>query len=91
MPLQQSRYSAEETARRGDELYERHIRHQVEKTHAGKVVAIDIDSGTYAIDDNALAASKRLFTQCPDAEIWCIRIGQRALRHFGGRPLQGNR
>ena len=65
MPLQQSRYSAEETARRGDELYERHIRHQVEKTHAGKVVAIDSDSGSYAIDDNALAASKRLFIQRP--------------------------
>lgn len=88
---QQSRYSAEETARRGDELYERHIRHQVEKTQSGKVVAIDIDSGSYAIDDNVLAASKRLFTQRPAAEIWCIRIGQRALRHFGGRPLQGNR
>ena len=66
---QQSRYSAEETARRGDELYERHIRHQVEKTHAGKVIAIDIDSGSYAIDDNALTASKRLLTQRPDADM----------------------
>ena len=88
MSLQQSRYSAEETARRGDELYEREIRRQVETAHYGKVVAIDIDSGSYVVDDNALAASERLFTQHPNAEIWCIRIGHRALYHMGGRPIK---
>lgn len=86
----QSRYSAEETGRRGDELYERDIRRQVETAHYGKVVAIDIDSGSYVVDDNALAASERLFTQHPSAEIWCIRIGHRALYHMGGRPTKKN-
>ena len=62
----------------------------MEKTHYGKVVAIDIDSGSYIVDDNALAASERLFTQRPDAEIWCIRIGHRALYHLGGRPVRKN-
>lgn len=54
MTTRQPRYSAEETARRGDEIYERDIRAQVEGTHRAKVVAIDIDSGEYVIDDNAL-------------------------------------
>ena len=56
MSVQQPRYSAEETARRGDEIYERTIRAQVEATSYGKVVAIDVETGAYAIDDTALAA-----------------------------------
>ena len=89
MTTRQPRYSAEETARRGDEMYERHIRPHVEMTHHGKVVAIDIDSGAYVVDDNALAASERLCAQHPDAEIWCVRVGHRALYRLGGRPRQG--
>lgn len=83
---QEPRYSAEETARRGDEIYERHIRPQVEADQRGKVVAIDVDSGAYALDDNALAASERLLAEHPDAEIWCVRIGHRALHRVGSRP-----
>ena len=88
MPTRQPRYSAQETARRGDEIYERDIRPQVEATHHGKVVAIDIDSGAYILDDTALAASERLLAQYPHAEIWCVRVGHRALHHIGGRPMQ---
>jgi hypothetical protein len=36
MFTRQPRYSAEETARRGDAIYERDIRAQVEATHRGK-------------------------------------------------------
>ena len=35
----------EETARLGDEIYERDIRRQVEAEHHGDIVAIDVDSG----------------------------------------------
>src|SRR5215831_8108335 len=89
MPTRQPRYSAEETARRGDAIYERDIRAQVEPTQRGKVAAIDVDSGAYAIDDNALTASERLLAQHPEAEIWCVRVGSRVLYHIGGRPLRG--
>lgn len=86
MSIQQPRYSAEETARRGDEIYERAIRPHVETAHYGKVVAIDIDSESYIIADNALVASERLLMQHPEAEIWCVRVGHRVLHHIGGRP-----
>ena len=80
---------AEETARLGDEIYERDIRHQVEVDHHGEVVAIDVDSGNWAIGDNVIAATDRLWTQHPAAyDIWCLRVGYRALYHFGGRPLR---
>ncbi len=89
MPIRQSQYSAEETARRGEEIYERAIRPRVETIHYGKVVAIDVDTENYLIADNALAASERLLKQYPKAEIWCMRVGHRALHRIGGRPLKG--
>lgn len=86
MSVQQPRYSAEETARRGDEIYERQIRAQVEADNRGRVVAIDVESGAYVVGDNALVASERLLAKYPEAEIWCVRIGYRAL-HCIGRGL----
>lgn len=89
MPVQSSRYSAEETARRGDEIYDQQIRSQVEESHRGKVVAIDIDSGTYAIAEDALSAFRQLLARIPNAEIWCVRVGHRALHRMGGHILGG--
>jgi hypothetical protein len=87
MSAQQPRYSAEETAWRGDALYKRTICAQVEATHYGKVVAIDIETGAYAVDDTALAAARRLRAQHPDAAVWFVRIGHRALHRIGRRPI----
>ncbi|MDQ3659261.1 MAG: hypothetical protein M3338_06255 [Actinomycetota bacterium] len=86
MSPQQPSYSAEETARCGDEIYEREIRARVEAGNHGKVVAIDIETGAYAIDENALAAAKRLRAQRQNAEIWFVRVGHRALHRIGLRP-----
>jgi 23S rRNA maturation mini-RNase III len=88
MTVRQSRYSAEETAQRGDAIYEREIRAQIEPAYRGKVVAIDVDSGAYVVADDALTASERLLSEHPAAEIWCIRIGSRVLHHIGGRPVR---
>lgn len=78
------RYSAEETARRGDELYEREIRARVEAGNQGKIVAIDIETGACAVDETALAATHRLRAQHPDAEIWFVRVGHPTLRRTYG-------
>ena len=59
------RRSREETARLGKEIYERDIRHLVETDHQGEVVAIDIDSGSYALGKNAIVASDDLRDQHP--------------------------
>jgi 23S rRNA maturation mini-RNase III len=89
MSLQTSRYSAEETARRGDEIYEQQIRSLVEDGNRGKVVAIDVESGAYAVAEDALSASHDLLDRLPDAEIWCVRVGSRALYRMGGTSLRG--
>ena len=80
-----TRRHAEETARLGDEIYERDIRPQVEATHHGEIVAIDVDSGSWAIADSELAAAKRLRAQRPDAiDVWLLRVGYRAIAGIGG-------
>ena len=81
--------TAEETERLGDQIYERDIRRRIEADHQGEVVAIDVDTGSWAIGDNVIAATDQLRTQCPDAvDVWLVRVGYRALHHFGGRPLR---
>lgn len=87
MSLQQP-LSAEETARRGDEIYEQRIRSQVEAGNHGKIVAIDVETGAYALEETALAASRRLQAQQPNAEVWFVRVGHRALHHIGARSLR---
>ena len=78
-----------EIARLGREIYERDIRGQVEETHHGEVVAIDVDSGTWAVGGNVIAATRRLRKKRPGAvNVLSERVGYQALRHFGGRPLR---
>ena len=77
------RLSRKETARRGDEIYQRDIRAQVEADHDGEVVAIDVVSGAWALGDSVLAARDRLEELQPDAiDVWLLRVGHRALTHF---------
>ena len=85
MPISQPRYSKEEFARRGDAIYERDIRPQIEANNAGKFVVIDIETGDHEIDEDELTASDRLLSRIPDAQMWTRRIGSRYARRFGPR------
>ena len=87
MSVRQRRYSKEELARRGQELYEASIRQQVESGNTGKIVAIDIETGAFEVADHVLPATNELFKRYPDAQPWVIRIGHRAVYHFGSRSL----
>jgi hypothetical protein len=42
MTVRQPRYSKEEFARRGNEIYETQVRSQVEEVNIGKIVAINM-------------------------------------------------
>ncbi len=85
----QPRYSKEEFARRGDAIYEGAIRPLLKPADNGKIVAIDIESGAYAIAATELAACDRLLSRLPDAQIWMVRVGSRYVHRFGGRGVWG--
>ena len=79
----------DEIARLGDEIYERDIRRQVEGCRHGEIVSIDVDSGSWAIGDDLLAAAGRLRAQRPEAiNVWSLRVGHRAVYKFGGGSLR---
>ena len=76
----------EETGRLGKDIYQRDIRPQVEADHFRKVVAIDVDTGIWAMGHDLVEAVDGLREQSPDAvNVWCERVGFRAVHTFGGR------
>jgi hypothetical protein len=79
------RYSKEEFARRGDEIYERDVLPRLTSEDEGKYALIDIETGDYEIDRDEIAASDRLFARKPDAQVWFRQIGSRYARRFGPR------
>ena len=79
----------EEAVRLGKEIYQRDILPQVEAHHFGEYVAIDIETGDWAVADTTRVAVERLRAQCPDAvDVLCERVGYRALRSFGAGSLR---
>ena len=85
MTTGQPRYSKEEHARRGMEIYDQQVRGQVESGNQGRIVAIDVDSGDFELAEDSLAAASQLLARRPDAQIWCVRIGYPAVHRFGPR------
>jgi hypothetical protein len=81
----QPRYSKEEFARRGDEIYERDVLPCLTAADEGKFALIDIESGDYEVDRDEIAASDRLFARRPDAQVWFRQVGSRYARRFGPR------
>ena len=82
--------SQDEIARLGDEIYERDIRQLVQTDHDGDIVAIDVDSGGWAISGDLMTAAGRLRAQHSQAvNVWSLRVGSRAVYKFGGGRLRG--
>jgi hypothetical protein len=91
MVVRQPQYSKEEFAQRGDALYESEVHAQVEEDNHGKIVAIDIEIGSFEVADDLLAASKRLPAKVSDLQTWFVRIGHPVIDHFGARSLRTTR
>jgi hypothetical protein len=88
MTVRQPRYSKEEFARRGDEIYESQVRQQIDEiSDRGKIVAIDIETGAFELSDDTMIATRQLYARLPDAQPWVMRIGYRAVHRFGARSL----
>ncbi len=84
-----SRLPRAEAVRMGKEIYTRAILPQIEEGHYGDYVAIDVETGDWAIANTTRAAVERLRVRHPDiVDILCERVGYRALRSFGAESLR---
>jgi len=88
MAVQQPRYSKEEFARRGNEIYEAQVRPQMKADDYGKIVAIDIETKAFELAENIVKAVERLYKRFPDAQPWVIRIGHGAVYRFGSQSVK---
>ncbi len=82
-----SGYSTEEVGQRGQEIYERVLRTQVESQHWGEFLVIDILSEVYEIDRSDLAATDRLLARQPGAIVYGLRIGYPAAYRLGSKTV----
>jgi hypothetical protein len=82
MTVGELKYSKEEFARRGNEIYETQVRSQVEEGNHGKIVAIDIETGAFELAKDTMTASDKLLERYPDAQIWRVRIGHKGVHRF---------
>jgi hypothetical protein len=79
------RYSKEEFARRGDEIYEQRIQPVLTEKDKGRLVAIDIETGDYEVGDDEIDVIHRLRARIPGAQAWLVRVGSRYVHRFGLR------
>ena len=78
------RLTMDEVADRGTMLYETKIRPLVENNNIGRYLAIDVETGEYAIADQRFDAAVAVRSKNPNAQIWGLRIGHIAAAKFGG-------
>jgi len=77
--------TAEEIARRGEEIYTRDLRARLAtEENRGKFLIIDITTGAYEIDREDLAATERLLARNPHTVTYGLRIGYAAAYELGG-------
>lgn len=81
------RYASEEIVQRGQALYDRQIRAEVEPGHKGEFLVVDIETGEYELDVSELAAVKRAKAKNPDAALYILRVGYSAAYRVGGHGL----
>jgi hypothetical protein len=79
----QRKYPKEEFARRGDAIFEQSIQPQLRPEDDGKFLAIDIETGEYALGEDELEAGDHLRQRVPDAQIWMKLVGSPYLHRFG--------
>jgi hypothetical protein len=75
----------EEFTRRGEAIFEHDIRPKVQNEDENAFVLIDIETGDFKVDKEEMAASDRLLTRLPRAQVWMRKVGSLIARHFGGR------
>lgn len=81
-------YTTDEVGRRGSEIYDQKLRAQVEPTHAGQFLVLDILTGDYEIAADDLTASDRLLARNPRAVLYGVRIGSPTAYRLGGHSLR---
>ena len=80
-----AKLEGEELMRRAKEIYEREIKEKVLPQHKGKLLAIDVWSGDYEVNDDPVIALRALQERHPQNNIFLMRVGYKAAYSMGGK------
>ncbi len=83
--------SPAEIAQRGEALYDQSLKSLVEPKHFGKYLVVDIETGDYEIGTDYIQPTEKLLAKRPDAPLYALRIGYRAVGRIGGRYTAARR
>lgn len=83
-----AKYTANEVAERGEAIYEKQLRAQVEEGHRGEFLVLDIETGDYEIAPDDVTATKRLLDRHSQAVIYGLRIGAATAYHVGSHGIR---
>ena len=83
--MQSSKPASENTVQRGHQLYESGIRQQVDtEENIGKIVAIDIGTGEFAMAADHIAALAAIRQKVADPFLYFLRVGYTTPTKVGG-------
>jgi hypothetical protein len=85
MPVVNAGFSADETVKRAEALYNRDLRELVEADNIGRYIAIDIETGNYEIANDYHEAAHHVLSRSPGAPVGVLRIGYPTVGRIGGR------
>ena len=77
-------YQPGEIAALGEKIYQEQIKSLVYPAEKGKFLTIDVESGDYELDEDALTSFQRLRQRRPAAVSFGMKVGYVASLHFGG-------
>ena len=80
-----TQFSSSDIAQRGEALYEEKIKQHVEPHHVGECLVVDVETGDYEIGPDYIQPTERLLAKRPEAPLYALRIGYRAIGRIGGR------
>jgi hypothetical protein len=83
--MQASSLTIDQVVRRGQEIYDRQIRAQVEPEHTGKLLVINVETGEFEMDADAVTAAKRAKARFPNAPLFTMRVGYPTAYRLGSR------
>jgi hypothetical protein len=73
----------DQIARRGQTNYDSRLKSILEPSQDGPLVAIDVETGDYAVAADALEASDRLRERHPSVVSYLVRVGSKAAYRLG--------
>jgi hypothetical protein len=74
-----------EIVRRGEEIYERDLRSQLEPASNGQFLVLDIDTGEYELDPDETLALQRAISKHPTGTRFIKRVGFSTAHRLGGK------